>query len=191
MRRINYKKLDNKGFTLIELLAVVVILAIVLGLVFSSGVLGSVTSSKRTLLLSTAQKSALNLNTWIAEDILVMSDAEKKLGQNFLSTTMSGEWICLNDNMIINNGGNATTLIKALGFSTNDIVVGTTFTAEVKDNSGIATADPSCSAIRYDSSKDGYELLLVAAPGGKYYVNEDKVHFAYSSASSINESINN
>ena len=47
MRKINRKKLDNKGFTLIELLAVVVILAIVLGLVINSGVLGSVDNSKR------------------------------------------------------------------------------------------------------------------------------------------------
>ena len=191
MRKINYKKLDNKGFTLIELLAVVVILAIVLGLVLNSGVLGSVTNSKRTLLLSTAQKAAINLNTWATEDILVMDANEKKLGQNFLSTTMTGEWICLNDNIVINNGGKSTTLIKALGLSGNDIVLGTTFSAETKDNAGVSIKDPSCSAIRYDSGTDGYELLLVAAVGGKYYVSEDKVHFAYSSANSVNESIDN
>lgn len=190
MRKIGHKRLNNKGFTLIELLAVVVILAIILGFVITSG-LSSVTSSKRSLLLSTAQNAALNLNTWVAEDILVMDANEKKVGQNFLSTTMSGEWICLNDSMVINNVGNSTTLMKALGLSSGDIVVGTTFTVETKDGSGVATGDPSCSAIRYNNSRDGYELVLVAAPGGKYYVNEDKVHFAYSSANAINESIDN
>lgn len=189
MRKINRKKLDNKGFTLIELLAVVVILAIVLGLVINSGVLGSVDNSKRTLFLSATQKNAVVLNSWAAEDSLVMDAKEKKLGQEFLSTTMSGEWICLSDNMVINNGGSSTTLVKALGLNNSDIVIGTNFVKETRDSSGIVTADPSCSAIRYDSSKDGYELLLVAAPGGKYYVNGDKGHFAYSSASSINESV--
>ena len=185
---VSRKKLNNKGFTLIELLAVVVILAIVMGIVISSG-LGSVTSSRRTLLLSNAQKAALNLNTWYGEDMLVMDSNDKKLGQSFSNATMSGDWVCLNDSLMINNGGEFTTLMKALGLSSKDIVVGTNFVAETKNDSGVATGDPSCSAIRYDSNNGGYELLLVASANGKYYVAEDKVHFAYSSASAINESI--
>ena len=186
MMKFSRKKLNNKGFTLIELLAVVVILAIVMGVVISSGLLGSVSNSKRTLLLSNAQKSAVNLNTWVSAD---MNSSDKKLGNEFLSATMSGEWICLNDDLIINNGGEPITLMKALGLSSKDIVVGTSFIAEKKNDDGVAIGDPSCSAIKYDSNNGGYELLLVASPNGKFYVPEDKVHFAYSSASAINESI--
>ena len=91
MRRINRKKLDNKGFTLIELLAVVVILAIVLGLVINSGVLGSVDNSKRTLFLSTTQKNAVVLNSWVAEDSLVMDAKEKKLGQEGFNKLFSSD----------------------------------------------------------------------------------------------------
>ena len=187
--KVSRKKLNNKGFTLIELLAVVVILAIVMGIAISSGLLGTVSNSRRTLLLSNAKKSAVNLNTWVSADMEVMDSSEKKLGHDFSSATMNGEWICLNESLTINNGGDSTTLMKALGLSSKDIVVGTNFIAETKNDDGVATGDPSCSAIRYDSYNGGYELLLVASPDGKYYVAEDKVHFAYSSASAINESI--
>lgn len=184
----NKKRLNNKGFTLIELLAVVVILAIVLGIV-GVPMLSSVNNTKRSTLHSTAKTTATNLNTWITEDELVFSGDEKKIGQDFLDATMTGNWICFSNNLTINNGGQTTTLMSALGLSATDIVLGTNFTSEAKGANGVATGDPTCSAIRYNTLSGGYEVVLVAAPNGKYHVSGDKVHFAYSSANAVNESI--
>ena len=64
----NRKKLDNKGFTLIELLAVIVILAIVMG-ISANNILNSINQSRKSSLHSTAQNAANNLNTWISEEI--------------------------------------------------------------------------------------------------------------------------
>ena len=186
----NRKKLNNKGFTLIELLAVVVILAIVMGIVGVS-VLNPINSTRRSTLYSTVKNAANNLNTWVTEDAIVMDSSMKKVGQDFLDRTMTGEWICLDSNLMINNGGQQTSLMSLLGLSDKDILVGNSYTAESKDNDGNVTGNPSCSALRYNSTTGGYEFVLVAKTDGKYYVAGDKLHFAYSSANSFNESINN
>ena len=46
MKKVNMKKLNNKGFTLVELLAVVVILAVVMGIAMTS-VLSSMNNSRK------------------------------------------------------------------------------------------------------------------------------------------------
>lgn len=51
LKNINRRKLNNKGFTLIELLAVVVILAIVMGIAATS-VLNSINNSRKSSLYS-------------------------------------------------------------------------------------------------------------------------------------------
>lgn len=181
------KKLNNKGFTLVELLAVVVILAIVMGIAASS-VLNSINNSRRSTLYSAAQNAANNLNTWVVEDAVISNNSDKKLGDTFQSTTMTGDWICLSTTLMIENGTSAqTSLLNALGLSTKDIKIGTTLTKEV--TTGDSLSDPTCSAIRYNFNSGGYELLLVAETGGKYHVSGDKLHFAYSRATSYNESI--
>lgn len=185
---INRRKLNNKGFTLIELLAVVVLLAIVMGLVASS-VLNPFAGAKRTSLYTLSKKVVLNLNTWDTGDMSVIDASEKKLGQEFLDTTMTGEWVCFSDDLKINNAGSPTSLMKALGLSDKDIMVGTKYVAETVNSDGVVTSNPSCSAVRYNKSIGGYEVVLVAAKGGKYYVNGDKLHFAYSSAGNFNESL--
>ena len=60
----NKKRLDNKGFTLIELLAVIVILAIVMG-ISANSVLNSINQSRKSSLHSTAQNAANNLKNYI------------------------------------------------------------------------------------------------------------------------------
>lgn len=185
----NCKKLNNKGFTLIELLAVVVILAIVMGIVGVT-VLNPINSTRRSSLYSASSNVSHNLNTWFTEDMVVIDSSMKRLGQDFLDRTMSGDWICLDNNLMINNGGEPKSLMSALGLSSKDIVIGSTFTAEAKDSEGNVTGNPSCSALRYNSTTGGYEFVLVAKADGKYYVAGDKLHFAYSSANSFNESIN-
>ena len=189
MRKINRKKLNNKGFTLIELLAVIVILAIVVG-IFGVAILNPTNSAKRTSLLSASKNASKNLNTWYTEDSLNIINSEpRKLGDEFLNSTMTGEWICLSDSLEINNSNAPSTLLKALGLSKKDILIGTTFTAETVDGDGNIVSNPTCSAIRYNVNIGGYEFLLVAAQGGSYYVAGDKLHFAYSSAGNFNQSI--
>lgn len=190
MRKINKRKLNNKGFTLIELLAVIVILAIVIG-IFGVAVMNPTNSAIRTSLHSASKNAAKNLNTWYTEDSMnVINSEPRKLGDEFLSSTMTGDWICLSNSLEINNSNAPSTLLKALGLSKNDILIGTTFTAETKDESGNIVSNPTCSAIRYNAIIGGYEILLVAAQGGKYYVSGDKLHFSYSSAGNFNQSIN-
>lgn len=184
------KRLNNKGFTLVELLAVVVILAIVMGIAATS-VLNSINNSRRSTLYSAAQNAANNLNTWVTEDAVVTDANDKKLGDGFLNATQGTNvdtWICLGNAAIeeINNGGEAANLLNALGLSENDIVIN----KEVSFSEETSSADPNCSALRYNSSSGGYEFLLVAKSGGKYYVTGDTKHFAYSRATGSNVAIN-
>ena len=187
MKKVNRKRLNNKGFTLIELLAVVVILAIVMGIT-GTAVLNSINNSRKSTLYSAAQNAANTLNTWISEDMLVTIDAQKKLGDKFIANTQTtnlDKWVCLASLKIRNADGKTTDptvdLYKALGFSNNDIVLGTTWSKET------ASADPKCSALRYNKSIGGYEIVLVANSGGKFYVSSDSFHYAYSRATGPNQ----
>ena len=194
LKNIKRKKLNNKGFTLIELLAVVVILAIVMGIA-ATNVLNSINNSRRSSLYSLAQNAANTLNTWVTEDMMVTENNKKKLGDSWISNSQTGNWICLgstgatvtgvtgNTNIEkIENGGNQVKLIDALSFNDTDLII-------KPDNAfskQTSSSDPSCSALRYNKSIGGYELVLVAKNGGKYYVSSDKFHYAYSRAQGPN-----
>ena len=176
----NKKRLDNKGFTLIELLAVIVILAIVMG-ISANSVLNSINQSRKSSLHSTAQNAANNLNTWISEDMIQTDNAQKKLGDDFISGSQNGAWHCIAEFTSIVNKGKAASLMNALSLNTKDLVLtnaadvvpalanGKTKTPTVKG----VDAGSTCSALRYNSSTGGYEVLLVAKNGGKYYVSAD------------------
>ena len=197
----NRKKLDNKGFTLIELLAVIVILAIVMG-ISANNILNSINQSRKSSLHSTAQNAANNLNTWISEDMIQTDNAQKKLGDDFISGSQDGEWHCIAEFTSIVNKGKAASLMNALSLNTKDLVLttssvsGKTPTPTVK---GVDTGS-TCSALRYNSSTGGYEILLVAKNGGKYYVSADKYalddathknrNYAFSRASEAGTDIN-
>mgnify|MGYP002620396832 CR=1 FL=1 len=188
------RKLNNKGFTLIELLAVIVILAIVMGIAANS-VINSINNSRKSSLYSAAQNAANTLNTWVTEDAVEISDNKKHLGAVFTTATQvtsPNTWLCLNSSgveKIVNMAGSATegtnatpgvNLLSALNISTNDIVIGTSYTAATE------AANPTCSAIRYNTTSGAYEMLLVAKNGGKYFVSNSTLNYAYSSASGSN-----
>ena len=127
--------MNKKGFTLIELLAAIVII----GLISSIAIGGTSMYLDRTrqqaydamqeTLYSAAQNAANNLNTWVVEDAVISNNSDKKLGDTFQSTTMTGDWICLSTTLMIENGTSAqTSLLNALGLSTKDIKIGTTLT---------------------------------------------------------------
>ena len=201
MIRKNRKKLDNKGFTLIELLAVIVILAIVMGLAANS-VINSINNSRKSTLYSSAQAAANSLNTWVTEDSVASSVDKKTLSDGFIDYTQDthqDEWICIetlqtNANTKVNYKGGD--LLTALGLNENDIVLGTTTFQKTSDkyNYTIAQGDKvgetnDCSAIRYNSSIDSYEVFLVAKNRGKFYVAADATHYAFNRATSANVAI--
>lgn len=219
MEKINIfkrKRLNNKGFTLIELLAVVVILAIVMGIAATS-VLNSINNSRRSSLYSAAQNAANQLNTWAAEDALVQDDGARKLGSTFettMTSTYKNKWVCIGALKIVNASVTAaangvatpgTQLLTALGISNSDVLIGGT--SYNNSNAG-ATADMpilavggtptnttknkgTCSAVRYNTSANAYEVMLNANQGGKYYVTNDPTHYAFSRATKENEAVTN
>lgn len=217
MIRKNRKKLDNKGFTLIELLAVIVILAIVMGLAANS-VINSINNSRKSTLYSSAQAAANSLNTWVTEDSVASSVDKKTLSDGFIDYTQTDhqdEWICiakLQDASTKSASGKSTTvnykggnLLTALGLNENDIVLdGDPFTLteegkvkkyedySIQKGDKIGSGENSktvCSAIRYNSSIDSYEVFLVAKNRGKFYVAADATHYAFNRATSANVAI--
>ena len=211
----NMRKLNRKGFTLVELLAVVVILALVMGIAASS-MLSTMNTSRKSTLHSAAQTAATNLNNWIADDMLATTTSEQKLGDNFISYTQNekkDDWICLGkDDKIatINNKGQTANLLSTLGLSDIDIIISTKKPKEktatsyslVTNYTGDNYSENTCSALRYNSSTGGYEVLLVARDGGKYYVASDNgkrddagnlipMNYAFSRAESSNSTIAN
>ena len=188
------KKLNRKGFTLIELLAVIVILAIVMG-ISATGILNSINNSRKSSLHSAAQTYASNINTWATEDALVQDNNSRKLGdafENLMKVTNAGKWVCLGNAGNIKNAAGTdaggTSLVTVLGISTNDlrttgknpIPSGTAYSIVA---SNATAGNNTCSAIRYNSSTASYEILLVAVSGGKYYVTtEGNKNYAFSRA---------
>ena len=194
------KNLNNKGFTLIELLAVIVILALVMGLSATS-LLNSINSSRKSSLQSAAQNAANQLNTWVSEDMLVTDDNDKKLGDGFINDTQTtSSWICLGDSKlkIKNKTGNRNVLLTdalSLGKADVDLYFGTKNnnvwgTLPSLSNGSYSITDTTCSALRYNKSTGGYEFLFVAKKGGKYYVSSlGNDNFAFSRATESGESI--
>ena len=193
----NMRKLNKKGFTLVELLAVVVILALVMGIAASS-MLSTMNSSRKSTLHSAAQTAATNLNNWVADDMLATSEDDRKLGNDFISDTQTGKWICLSDSTTIaNKNVSGTTLISALGLNKEDVVINTsekTYANPYDETTAKYTINDNatCSAIRYNKTTGGYEVLLVATSGGKYFVASDAgKNYAFSRASKSGETITN
>ena len=193
----NKKRLDNKGFTLIELLAVIVILAIVMGLAANS-VINSINNSRKSTLHSTAQGAANSLNTWVTEDSVVTDNNSKTLSDDFIKYTQEdnrGSWICLsNANLKVNFKGGKS-LMTALGLSDKDIVISGVAPSlpeegeyDIKENQNNAATN-TCSAVRYNANIGSYEVFLVAKRNGKFYVSAEDQHFSFNRAAGTNEKI--
>ena len=209
------KKLNNKGFTLIELLAVIVILAIVMG-ISAQSVLTSINNSRKSSLYSAAQNMANTLNNWATEDAMTSEASQKMLGDSFVSSLSDGQWVCLgitagtkfptststarNIVNIVNRNSSGTAntnLLTALNISSSDIVTYADGTKQPTLSSGKYTltennatvSNNHCSAIRYNTSTGGYEILLIAKKGGKYYVTTESSHYAFSRATGENKTI--
>ena len=78
MKKLNRKRLNNKGFTLVELLAVVVILAVVMGIAATS-VLSSMNNSRKGSLVNSAESVSQIFQTKYSE-AMVMNKTASVLG---------------------------------------------------------------------------------------------------------------
>lgn len=165
------RKLNNKGFTLIELLAVIVILALVVGITIPS-VLSSMNNSRISTLHTNAVSFANWYNETVAQDELLPSD-EKTISVD-TTTTLSqnnGTWYCLN------SGDLKDDLVSKYDLSETNFKTD----GNAPSNSGNVpvVSKNTCSAIR--SNNGEIEVLLIAKNTGRYNVSKYQVTYAISS----------
>ena len=93
MRKINRKRLNNKGFTLVELLAVVVILAVVMGIA-ATAVLSSMNNSRKGSLQNSAKSVAQAFQTKYSESMVTGTSSSIYNDVMGLINDTSGDGIC-------------------------------------------------------------------------------------------------
>lgn len=151
----NFKKLNKKGFTLVELLAIIVILAIIL-VVTVPAVFSAIDNSRKMSLENSAKGLAKWINDTVVAEQIQTDNAEPLAGQLSGVTTA---WSCITQSRIIAE------------MSQNDYLIddadGTAPLGATGPGAAAVTNTPTCSAIRYNGST--YEVLLIAAEGGKLY----------------------
>ena len=137
-----FKKLNRKGFTLIELLAVIVILAVVMG-VAANSVLNAMNNSRTSSLQNSALSAADSFRTAYADYSL--STDKKLLG-------------------VVDTGSakNIENLLKGTPVSLNVFKDGLNITA--------ANYDLGNSWVYFNSSDSSFKVCLVANKTGNYYV---------------------
>ena len=138
------KKLNNKGFTLIELLAVIVILAVVMG-VATTQVLSAMNNSRKSSLQDSAMSAADAFRTAYAE--FSMGGSTNFLGLTDTETT----------NLL---KGTAVNLNSTIGDKLN-ITVG------AADSNNNYTTE---SFVFYNTTSNSFTVCLVASSKGSYYV---------------------
>ena len=149
MRKINMKKLNNKGFTLIELLAVIVILAVVMG-VAASQVLNAMNNSRK----SSLQNSALS-----AADAFRTAYAEYSMGGQTSLMGISG------GNLTGNSG-----LLAGKAIKLNTGVSGSVYPIADALNITATNYDLNNSYVYFDKTNSKFTVCLVANSSGSYYV---------------------
>ena len=154
MKRINRKKLNNKGFTLIELLAVVVILAVVMGIATNS-VLSSMNKSRGGSLSDSAMVIANAFNTKYTESLVdgTPSDVYGDIlgsgaGYNFTDTSFYFLAGALADTFNISADTFDLTAAGSLD----------------------ATTGAKSSFVHFNADNGKFTVCLFAKEGGSYYV---------------------
>ena len=154
MRKINMKKLNNKGFTLIELLAVIVILAVVMG-VAASQVLNAMNNSRK----SSLQNSALS-----AADAFRTAYAEYSMGGQTSLVGISGDNLTKTGQGLLDG--------KAIKLNTGASGSGSNVTYPIADALNITATnyDLTNSYVYFDKTNSKFTVCLVASSTGSYYV---------------------
>ena len=150
MKKVNRKRLNNKGFTLIELLAVVVILAVVMGIAMNS-VLTSMNKSRGGSLSDSAQVVAQGMVTKYTE-VLVDGVPDSVYGKYDL--TADAVYYLDSD-------------VAKKDFNLSDAYV-----ASSKDKITVSgnAATVNASFFTFDASTGKIVVCLVAKPSGNVYV---------------------
>ena len=154
MRKINMKKLNNKGFTLIELLAVIVILAVVMG-VAASQVLNAMNNSRK----SSLQNSALS-----AADAFRTAYAEYSMGGQTSLVGISGDYLTKTGQGLLDG--------KAIKLNTGASGSGSNVTYPIADALNITATnyDLTNSYVYFNKTNSKFTVCLVANSSGSYYV---------------------
>lgn len=143
------KKLNNKGFTLIELLAVIVILAVVMGVAVTS-VLGGVNNSKKSQLQNSAVSAADAFRTTYAEYSMTPT--------HFLGVALTGDITNEPDKSL-------NSLLNGETVSLESFKGGLNITVGSGTQNYLAF-----SAVKFDKTNSSFKVCMVANPKGSYYV---------------------
>ena len=159
------KKLNNKGFTLIELLAVVVILAVVMGIAMNS-VLSSMNKARGGSLQDTAQVIANAFNQKYTEALVggVPTDVYGDVIGSGKGYDFSSSKVYYID----------TKLADTFNISTNNYILNTTPTGTNKQTAIASGSAVSSSFVSYNSSNGKFVVCMFANSSGSNYVDAYK-----------------
>lgn len=161
LKNIKRKKLNNKGFTLIELLAVVVILAVVMGIAMTS-VLTAMNKSRGGSLADTASIIAQAFNQKRTEALVdgvpsnVYGGTNEPMGSNGYDFQASAQYYIdkdLADTFNISGGDSSSTASYILG-----------------TKGAIPNTGATSSFISYNDNTGKFIACMIANPKGNYYV---------------------
>lgn len=154
------KKLNNKGFTLVELLAVIIILAIVVG----------ITIPAVTTTTNNARKSAFNTAASVAADWFDRQYQAAGIGDTSVATVSSYYTaVCVTKKCTSANGLTAGVLtsdaITAAGLKAANIVVGTANSVSMTD---ALAKDTATSYVMINTTTGRSCVKLVSTTDGQY-----------------------
>ncbi len=174
------KKLNHKGFTLIELLAVIVILAVVMG-VATTSVLSAMNNSRKSALQDSALAIADSFkNAYLGHQInptghYFVGDTEQKT--NHMDSRFNTVLLQENGWQITDCGGKSPggwyiDSLKEYSSGLNISIAGS--------NPQLASQDYIYySAVQFDQKTSTFTVCLVANPKGKYYVANAAKKYVY------------
>ena len=154
MRKLNNKKMNNKGFTLVELLAVIIILAIVVGITIPA-VLTMVDEARK----KAGADGAAIVADWVDKQYGLVSIGFG--GADTIFTTICGA-----------TGASCTTssgVTIPLGSSSAHVNNFNTFVT----TAGLKPADVASMTIKINATTGRSCITLTAKQGGNFYVNRD------------------
>ena len=176
MKKVNRKRLNNKGFTLIELLAVVVILAVVMGIAMTS-VLSAMNKSRGGSLADTAMVVANAFNQKYTESLV--DGVPTSVYKNTTFTTgydFSDSAIYYIDKSLVNEFNISADSYALEGSSATAI--------------SASTSDVVNSFVSFDATIGKFVVCMVANKTGSYYVANYSVGGTEADATSTSITLN-
>ena len=180
MKKINRKRLNNKGFTLIELLAVVVILAVVMGIAMTS-VLSSMNNSRKSSLENSAKSLQQGITTKYSEAQVIgkLSSVYKDeiqgmtAGYDFNKTASNAAPIYYSIPSVLSTEFNLSPSTYVIDGNLSNVAYAPT-------TNGTTTAPANQSFIAFNGSS--FVVCLIAQKTGNMYV----ANYAETAADTIN-----